>query len=74
MMEEWKFFRILGAKEWIRNRWETRWVHKVIKLVPGELQFWIMINAAVRGRNGGPADSFGYKEMHDVMVKDRWFR
>jgi hypothetical protein len=59
---------------WFRIKWENRLVWWIIKLIPGEIKFWIMVRAAVRSAPEGAPGDMTYKNMHDTMVKERWFR
>jgi hypothetical protein len=71
MTERFKFWlrHVLGYE--VKRRWEQRYVWRLIRLVPRELKYWIVVQAAVTGERGNPGNVTALTLMERIKPNDR---
>jgi hypothetical protein len=54
-------------KDYCNRQWETRIVWGVLRLIPAEVKYWVVVQAAVNTQGDGGPDAISATDMLKVM-------
>jgi hypothetical protein len=68
---KWVWIDIRGT---VRFYWQNRWLWRVMRLVPGWVKYWAVVEAATRGEQGNPGYVTSLVMMERIEAMGWWWR